>query len=132
MASIAHTRRKASIARSNNQVNPDKNLCILKVCQYLGVSDEVKYLHTGNDFLIASRKVWSVRSRRSQLGKTATVGGSRAKLSKLALEQGALSIVVLVKGHIIALNPKGETVCDTARRKRDARKIEGVYFIFPK
>lgn len=50
---------------SNNSENPNQNVCAHHVARCLGVSDQVRYLHNLQDLLRATRKKWSVRSRKS-------------------------------------------------------------------
>jgi hypothetical protein len=38
--------------------------------------------------------------------------------------------VVRVEGHVLALGPQGQTWVDTAKRKRDRRKVLDVYGVY--
>lgn len=132
MASLATLRRINHKANSNNKVNPNQNVCAQRVAQFIGVADNVRYLHTYDDILRASRTRWSTRSRLSQLGKNPTVGGSRKKLSEIMQNEGALGAIIMVKGHVLFMNKLGQTVVDTDARKRDARPLKKVHLIFSK
>jgi hypothetical protein len=132
MAKLSTLRRINHKANSNNTVNPNQNICAQRVAQYIGVSSNVRYLHTYEDLLRASRTQWSTRSRLSQLGKNPTVGGSRAKLSNIMQAENALGAIIMVKGHVLFMDRNGKTIVDTAPRKRDARSLKKVHLIFPK
>lgn len=119
---------------SNNPDNPNKNKCVFHVAYYLAVDDEVRYLHTSRDLVRAARKEYTVRSRRSYLPKSATVGGSRNRLKKLAeveYKKGykVYGFIVVVPEHVLFLGPDGQTVVDTAPRKRDVRPVREVYLV---
>lgn len=120
--------REANRISSNNCDNPNKNICVLEVAQFLGVSENVRYLHYLKDLVRASRMDYVVRSRKSTLGG-ATVGGSR----KLIKEKGdAKFYIVRISGHVLLLNANGDTIVDTAPRKRDRRKLTHIYGVYSK
>lgn len=121
-------RRKAS----NNRENPNKNTCGLRIAQALGVEDEIRYLHTMTDLRRAASKRFSVRSRATALGmkkgKRTTVGSMR----KHCVSQGAWGFLVWVNGHVLLLAADGHTLIDSDSRKRDNRRVFGVWGLFLK
>lgn len=122
------TRRQAFRVDSNNPRNPDQNICGQRVCAILGVSQNVRYIHTQNDITRAIRTRFSVRSVKSA-AKAATVGAARANVSKI---DRAVCFVCFVKGHVLLLDHNGKTIVDTAPRKRDRRKILAIYGVYNK
>lgn len=121
--------RQGKRTRSNNPHNPNKNICVLRVAEHLKVHNETRYLHNVSDLVMASRKLYKVRSRESQVrGKS--VGGARAKLAKLANEVNAIGFIMQVDGHVLFLNSEGTTIVDSAPRKRDKRKIRSCYVVY--
>ena len=123
--------RKAHKARSNNSDNPNKNVCALAAARFLGVDQEVRYLHTVDDLVRASRKRWVVRSRKSDLRSGSSVGAAREQIAggRVRESHKAVAYIVRVDGHVLILNKHGATVCDTASRKRDRRKITHFYMV---
>jgi len=120
--------RKTQRAGSNNPANTNKNVCAYKVAQHLGVHNEVRYLHVINDTKRAIQKQYSMRSVKSMV-KSNTVGGARKALNG---QQGATHYVVHVDGHVLLLDNNGKTIVDTAPRKRDRRKLLGIWGVYPK
>ena len=123
--------RKLLKLTSNNRENPNQNVCAMAVANALGVKDETRYLHTWGDLQRAIRKLWSFRSVKSKLrvirGRT-TVGSIRAKLAQH--NEGALSYVIRVDGHVLLLDHTGQTIIDTDARQRDKRKIINIYGVY--
>lgn len=120
--------RQIMRARSNNDQNPNKNVCVLRVAQMLSVDQAVRYLHTIEDLKRAARTRFSIRSVKS-MAKADTVGGARKNLNG---QNGALGYIVWVKGHVLLLGREGQTLVDTDPRKSDRREIRGIYGIYPK
>jgi len=120
--------RQASRARSNNAENPNKNICAFRVARMLGVDQEVRYLHTIEDLKRAARSRFSIRSVKS-MAKADTVGAARQNLNG---QNGAIGYIVWVQGHVLLLGSQGETIIDTDPRKKDRRKIRGIYGIYRK
>ena len=127
--------RLNSKERSNNLVNPNQNICAQKVAKFLGCVDTTRYLHVISDLVISARKKgWTVRSRMSNV-KDMSVGNCRNTLAKLSacekLEDTCVfGYIIRVHGHVIFLNASGDTVVDTAPRKRDRRKITHCYIVY--
>lgn len=117
------TRREHFRADSNNAENPNKNICGLRVLEALGVADQVRFVHVMDDVVRAARKRFTVRSRMSAVGKGKTVGAARKKLAEVALKDNVKFFLVRVDGHVLLLDRAGNTVVDTAPRKRDRRKM---------
>lgn len=118
-------------ADSNNKANPLKNICALRVAETLGVAETVHYLHTMNDLVRAARNRFTVRSRFSKV-KGKSVGAARAKLAKIGAEEKAVAFIVGVDGHALLLDHEGNTMTDTAKRKRDRRKIQECFIVLTK
>jgi len=79
------------------------------------------------------RNGWAVRSRLSKLGKRPTVGNSRAKLRAIAKAEPQIkAFVVRVPGHVMIISRNGTTLKDTAPRRRDSRRIVGVFAVWAK
>ncbi len=115
--------------RSNNAVNPNKNICALEAARFFGCGDVSRYLHSIRDLVYAVRKSYTVRSRAGRVrGKT--VGAARDTLRKLAGEVSAKGFLVRVNGHVLVLDATGKTVVDTSPRKRDRRKITHCYVVY--
>ena len=122
--------RQALRDRSNNQDNPNKNLCGYAVARALGVDDATRYIHTIADLQRAIRSMWSLRSVKTKMGvksgKT-TVGAIR---KRIAQRGEALAYLVHVEGHVLLLDKDGSTSVDTAPVQRDRRRVlrvQGVY-----
>lgn len=113
---------------SNNDQNPNKNICVYRVAKMLGVEDKVRYLHTISDLKRAARTRFSIRSVKS-IAKAETVGAARKNLNG---QNGALGYIVWVPGHVLLLGREGRTIVDTDPRKRDRRKIKGIYGVYRK
>lgn len=114
--------------RSNNDANPNKNICALRVAEMLRCDGLVRYLHTIDDLVRAARKIWKVVSRASGL-KGKSVGRIRSKLQDIAAKEGFICFIVRVEGHVILVDSRGNTAVDTAPRKVDRRKVTHVYGI---
>ena len=130
---MSYSARKKQIAASNNAQNRNKNVCALAVAKALGVDGATKYLHTWSDLERAIRWMWSFRSVKSKVGyeRGDTVGKLRAKLAKNYGKDPALYLyVAMTDEHVIVLGPKGQTVIDTAPKKRDVRKVWKIYGVY--
>ena len=110
--------------KSNNPENRAQNLCALSVAKYLGVNGLVTYLHTMPDLVRATRKAYTVRSRKSSV-RANTVGKARKTLANL----DGRYYMVRVKDHVLLLDTNGNTLIDTDPRKRDKRKITHLYAV---
>lgn len=99
-----------------------KTICTSAVLAYFGISpDSYHYCQNRTDMeRILRRNGYSVRSRLSKIGKGCTIGKAREKIANLC-EGGYY--YVSVAGHAMLLGCCGETVVDTAPRKRDRRKV---------
>lgn len=125
--------RIKQIAESNNAKNRNKNICALAVAKILGVDGATRYLHTWTDLSRAIRWMWSFRSVKSKVGyeRGDTVGKLRAKLKKNYGKDPKLYLyVAMTDEHVIVLGPKGQTVVDTAPKKRDVRKVWKIYGVY--
>lgn len=104
---------------SNNLLNKNKNLCGLAVAKHLNVHKKTKYLHTVEDLEEAIKKgKWgtvdiSSRGYEQKEDKIALVPIGVHKLREQLSTIGFEYYMVHVKGHVILLDSKGETVVDT-------------------
>ncbi len=125
--------RIKQIAESNNAKNRNKNICALAVAKILGVDGATRYLHTWTDLSRAIRWMWSFRSVKSKVGykRGDTVGKVRAKLKKNYGKDPKLYLyVAMTPEHVIVLGPQGQTVIDTAPKKRDVRPVLKLYGVY--
>ena len=104
-----------------------KTVCTSAVLKKLGV--DVRSFHfcscVEDMSRILRRNGYSVRSRKSALGK-----GRVSDLRKRIVKRGEGGhYIVVVRGHVLLLGGKGETICDTDPRKRDRREVLGVYLV---
>jgi hypothetical protein len=108
-----------------------KTVCTSTVLLALGITpDQYHYSGTERQMIGIARRKWSVRSCRSKLGKSATVGNSREALRRVAMaDPEIVGFVVIVKGHALMLGCSGRTIVDTAPRKRDSRPILSIYAV---
>lgn len=99
-----------------------KTVCTSAVLAHFGISpSKYRYCENRKDMeRILRRNGWAVRSRLSKVGKGCSVGQARARIAKLG-EGGYY--YVSVPGHAMLLDSNGQTVVDTAPRKRDRRKV---------
>ena len=118
-------RRKYLQKDSNNKKNHNKNICALAVAEKLNVQKTVHYLHTINDLVRAARNKYKVRSRKSTF-RAKTVGALRKEIHKVDCDY----IIVRVDNHVLLLDKQGNTIVDTAPRKRDKRKITHVFGVW--
>ena len=118
---------------SNNEQNPNKNVCALAVARVLSCDQQTRYLHNWRDLQRAIRSLWSMRSVKSYVNAKpdSTVGSLRKAMHEYATkEQHLIAYVIRVEGHVLMIDRNGKTLVDTAPRKRDRRKvldITGIY-----
>ncbi len=125
--------RTAFKAVSNNQENPNKNICAYEVAKVFGCENNTRYLHTSDDLLRAVRKWFKVRQCNTALkvkaGKT-TKWELRDYL-KTNVNEEHMAYIVRVKGHVFALCNNGKKLVDTdfiASLNRPIEKVWAVYF----
>ena len=124
--------RKQICLLSNNRENPNKNICVLRVAEFLGADKATRYLHHLDDLLRAVRKSqWSARSRKSQLRKknTSFLKTECPCISKKDKEL-ILFFIVVVPGHVFLVNRSGQTVVDTAPFSSRNREILHFYAVW--
>lgn len=122
---------------SNNKVNPNKNVCGLAVCRFYKVDKAVRYIHTVEDITRAFRTRYSVRSRKSFFKSGATVSSVKKNAydcTKDAVRDGLVpyGYIIIVDGHVLSLDFKGEVTVDTDPRKSDRRKVKRIYLVTKK
>ena len=113
---------------SNNTMNANKILCGLAVATALGVAYNVRYLHTMEDIVRATRTRFTVRSRLSKLNKNKSIGNARSKMAEIATEN-TIGFLIGIKGHVLLADANGQTVTDTAPRRRDRRAVTELFII---
>ena len=80
---------------------------------------------------VLRRNGFAVRSRRSRLPRSCSVGKARERLA--GMDDGPRTVyAVVVPSHVLLLSRDGRTLIDTAPRKRDRRQVCKVYAIFRK
>ena len=107
-----------------------KTVCTSSVLAFFGISpDSYRYSQNRKDVLrILRSNGLSARSRKSKVitAKCQTIGAVRARIKKLG-ESGYFYVGVV--GHAMVLDGDGNTVVDTAPRKRDRRRVTHVYHV---
>ena len=79
------------------------------------------------------RNGFSVRSRKSKLGKIKTVGAARAKIVEIAKDEpDVIAFMVTVKAHVLVVGTDGKTIVDTSPRAKDKRQIMAIDAVFRK
>ena len=118
---------------SNNKSNPNQNICVQRVAQYLGVDKMVRNLHKMTDLERAARiGGYTVRSRKSKV-KGLSVGGARkicSKISEQETDKVIIGYMIGVPMHTLFLDPQGNTIVDTAPRQRDRRKMDWFKIVY--
>lgn len=110
-----------------------RTVCTSACLAHLGIPPE-KYNYSskwGDMERIMRNNGYAVRSRRSKVPSGTTVGGARKYLAKLNDPPGTV-YYVSVPGHAMLLDGDGETIVDTAPRRRDRRTLLRVYAVFPR
>ncbi len=109
-----------------------KTVCVTACLTALGVPVDSFHttgtLKTRNYLKILNRHGFSTRSRKSSL--PTTIGACRKAIEKRG-EDCIYFVVVMGKGycHALLLDSKGQTVIDTAPRKRDKRAIHSIHAV---
>ncbi len=124
----------ASTAKKQGQKHAYRTVCTSAVIEYFGIrnfrlsqciADVVRILRTNG---------MSVRSRASAAGRAmASVGQVRSVIRSGKLSDDSVSgrhwFLIRVDGHVLLLDSDGNTIVDTAPRKRDRRKVYKLYKI---
>ena len=112
-----------------------KGICVSAVLSYFGVTPD-KYHYTSSNTnkrayeVILRRFGWNVRSRQSVFKKATTMGKLKKAIKEYSDYTTDVNYMVLVKGHLLLLNSKGETIVDTAPVKIDKRRVLDVTAVF--
>ena len=123
----SHIKRKKS----------SKTVCVSNVLAYIGVPLTAYQVTSTKKNVrayqgVLRRNGFAVRSRKSSIPKNASVGKSRASIVKIAKgDPAGTHYMVMVRGHLLLLNGKGETIVDTDPRVRDGRKIIDIHAVWP-
>ena len=127
------TKRERYRRGSNNKANTNQNICTQSVCEFFGCAQGARYLHTASDVVSAIRKQFTVRSRFSKV-KGKTVGGARRKIAQSTEREPTnhlvMGYIATVPGHVLLLDGSGKTIVDTAARKSDRRKLDGLWVVY--
>lgn len=125
------TNRELLICNSNNDDNPNKNLCCLEVCKFLNVHENVLYLHTLDDVLRATRKQYKVRSRLSTLSNKTLLAASKKcqVLTEKESNKKVIGYLVTTPRHVLLLSDRGHVLVDTGKTSIDTT-VDGFYIIY--
>lgn len=130
------TYRQAHREMSNNSDNPNQNVCAMMVAKACGVDKNVRYLHTFSDLKRAMQTKWSFRSRKSSFkAKTVSQFSKAIKATNPPNRPQygePKAYVVMVKGHVLLMNHKGDVIVDTSPRKADRREVLQFYGVMSK
>jgi hypothetical protein len=112
-----------------------KTICTSHVLAAFGI-DASAYHYSGKlaqRCAILRRHGFAARSRLSRLPKNCSVGQARARiLAQSWGDPAGTRYMIRVNGHALLLDHLGQTIVDTAPRKRDRRKILDIRAVFPK
>tara|TARA_R110000851_G_scaffold157194_2_gene299992 strand:- start:2525 stop:2962 length:438 start_codon:yes stop_codon:yes gene_type:complete len=130
------TRRDILRSSSNNEANPNKNLCGLAIAAALNVSDNVRYIQVISDLKRAISTEYALQSVKSYVtskGHT-KVGNIRTACAAYTKQDDApfqhiQGYLVWVQDHVLFLSPEGITAIDTDPRIRDGRKVLGIWAV---
>jgi len=106
-----------------------KTVCTSAVLAYFDIAPcQYRYAYKREQTEgVLRRHGWHVRSRRSQFPRKCTVGQLRAGLAKL---NENCVYYVSVPHHAMLLDGQGNTIVDTAPRKRDRRRVVKVRAVY--
>lgn len=129
-ALVDHTNHAGISKHITHASGNRKTVCTSAVLAYLGIAPQTYNYSSKIGQLkgVLGRNGLSYRSRLSRLPRECSVGASRALVGSLGDEVGT-TYLVWVAGHVLLLNSTGSTLVDTDPRKRDRRKIIGIWAI---
>lgn len=109
-----------------------KTVCTSTCLDHWGVPPtSYHYCESFRDMLrLLRREGFSVRSRLSRLPKSKRRGVGALRLWLRANAPEHAEYLVRVPGHVIAMNARGETIVDTAPRRRDVRPVLGLWVVY--
>jgi hypothetical protein len=110
----------------------EKTPCASAVLSYFGASGATynnrTHKNVWNNTL--RRAGFGVRSRMSKLGKAQSVGAARSVIKKISKsDPQIIAFICRVNGHVMVIDRDGQTIVDTASRKRDCRKVIGLWAV---
>lgn len=124
------TPHRARLVRTSNGVDPRRNSCAVVITDYLGVTDAVRYLHTIDDILRASRTLYQVAWVRHPPFMGREVESLRQWVWDTPQDAALVGYLVRVRLHAILIGPDGSVLVDLdARSGRDRRKVTHLYRI---
>jgi hypothetical protein len=119
----------------NYESGKAKTVCVTACLTALGVPfDSFKVTGTlakPNKLAILRGTGYNVRSRKSKMPKGLTIGACRKAIDRLD-EEAIYLVTVNGSGycHSMLLDSNGQTIVDTAPRRRDRRKVHSIYAVF--
>jgi len=111
-----------------------KTPCASAVLAYFGVHGVTWNNRTQKNVWMNTlrRNGFKVRSRNSQIkiGRD-TVGKVRTKIQKMAARENidVAAYIIRVEEHVFIVDKQGNTIVDTDPRKRDRRKVRGIFAV---
>lgn len=111
-----------------------KTVCVTACLTAIGVPvdgfDYTGSIHSQNYLRILNRFGFSTRSRKSKMPKSLSIGACRKAIKKLE-EDAVYFVIVRGQGycHAMLLDSNGNTVVDTAPRKRDKRAVHSIHAV---
>jgi len=131
---MQHVRLTDHIIHKSGRI---KSVCVTACLTALGVPVEAfQYtgsIASGTREIILRRQGYAVRSRMSYMPRMPTVGNCRFAISRLSDPIGTYYMVCLGYGratHCILMDTRGNTVVDTAPRRRDGRRVISIKAVF--
>jgi len=111
--------RSFRINKSNNPLNPNKNICALAIAKYFDVDHQVRYLHYMDDLVRAIRKKYTVRKILKYKSTSIVpfllvqheLKNSKRDVIANIVEVGGTSNM----GHVMLLDNRGNIIVDTGK-----------------
>ena len=130
---MTYTKLPDHIRRSSGS---HKTVCVTACLTALGIpvnafhsTSTRKNVHAWQG--VVRRNGFALRSRKSRIPRGASVGACRRAIAKLGDPAGT-RYLVHVDRHLLLLDSDGSTLVDTAPKKRDRRKVLGIYAVWAK
>ncbi len=112
-----------------------KTVCVTACLTAIGVPFEsfqvTGTLQNPNYLSLINKVGYCARSRKSKMPKGLTIGACRKAIKNLG-ENAVYFVVVNGNGycHAMLIDNNGETIVDTAPRKKDKRKVHSIHAVF--
>jgi len=111
-------------------VEHHKTPCTSAVLKFLGVKEWEKSQYREDCTEALEEAGWIVEAMSFTYSETIDL--LRKQIQGMKTTSTAEYYMVFVSGHVLVLNNRGVTACDTDPRKRDSRRVYGVYSVTPK